>query len=298
MRRFLIRLVTAIGLTGGLPAAPQGADPAIGMVIQADGQVVIQRGTQKSAARIADLLYPGDTIVTSAGKALLMYCPSSERLVISQNSAVELGAGGWKLLKGQSPQRSPGKCRLPQVALGAESLERVGTFRARGYPPLTLYLGGPVTSQRPTFLWGTLDGAADYHVVVKDPDRDVIVWETRTTSATCPYPQSIEPLKAGEYEWQVQAQSGGRILAEGRARFEVRPSTESSHPPGGAEDVELQRALELESAGYYAEAATLFRRLRQESPKDARLARHLAWLYWNAGLIEAFNEEWKRLDAR
>jgi hypothetical protein len=268
------------------------------MVIQADGQVVIQRATQKNAARMADLLYPGDAIVTSAGKALIMYCPSSEKLTIFQNSVLELEARGVKVLKGESPQRTPGKCLLPQVALGAESLERVGTFRARGYPPLTVYLGGAITSRRPAFRWGIAEGAEDYHLVIREADGEVVVWETRTAASTCPYPPSREPLKAGEYEWHVQAQSAGRILAEGRARFEVRPNAELSQDTRADETAGLQRALELENAGYYAESAILFRRLREESPEDSRLARHLAWLYWNAGLIEAFNEEWRRLESR
>jgi hypothetical protein len=294
MRRSVIRLVAAVGLTGALSAVPQGTDPAIGMVIHADGPVVIQRGTQKNAARMADLLYPGDAIVTSAGKALILYCPSSERLTVLPNSVLEVGVREVKVLKGQSPQRTPGKCLLPQVALGAESLERVGTFRARGYPPLTVYLGGAITSRRPVFLWRTVDEAEEYHLVVQKADVEVVAWETRTGASTCPYPASMEPLKAGEYEWRVQAQTGGRILAEGRARFEVRPRVDMSQATREDEASGLQRALELESAGYYAEAAILFRRLREESPNDSRLARHLAWLYWNAGLIEAFNEEWKR----
>ena len=46
-----------------------------------------------------------------------------------------------------------------------------------------------------------------------------------------------------------------------------------------------------ENAGYLAEAAAVYRELRTEVPEDGRFGSQLIWLYWNAGLIMASNEE-------
>ena len=68
--------------------------------------------------------------------------------------------------------------------------------------------------------------------------------------------------------------------------------------PESAEDDagRMMRAVVLENAGYYAEAATEFRGVLAGGSTDERIVGHLAWLYWNAGLIAASNEEMKRFN--
>jgi hypothetical protein len=299
MRRYPIKFVIVVCITsGGIPARPQDKPSALGMLIQTSGQVFVQRGPSKAEARLADLLYPGDVLITAAGEAVVMYCPSSQKLEVPKNATLELRADAVRVLKGAAPAKSPARCLLPGVALGSESLERVGAFRARGFRPVIQYLGGSVITDRPIFFWGPVEGAEIFRLVLRDAERDVSVWETQTTSLSVSYPESIQPLHEGSYEWKVQAEAGGQTVAQGTANFEVRRNEDLSKRLGSSQDAGLLQALELEGAGYYAEAATLFRKFRDANPRDARLTRHLAWLYWNAGLIEAFNEEWKRLDVK
>ncbi len=293
-----INLVAVMSIALSVASAgPASAASAIGMLTQVRGQVFVQRGTAKVEARLADLLYAGDVLITGAGEAVIIYCPSSERMSIPGNATLELQADGVKVLKGAAPAKAPAKCLLPRVALGKESLERVGAFRARGYPPIVQYLGGPITASRPTFAWEPIERATAYRLTLKDAEREEALWETQTTLLTISYPDSRPPLQAGSYVWEVRAEGGGEILAQGTASIDVKPNADLSKAGAGPE-AELTRALEFENAGYYAEAAAYFRKLREASPQDARLIRHLAWLYWNAGLIEAFNEEWKRLDVK
>ncbi len=55
-------------------------------------------------------------------------------------------------------------------------------------------------------------------------------------------------------------------------------------------------ATELENKAYYAEAADLYRRIRDQQDSDTRLTRRLAWLYTKAGLSAAANDELEQLE--
>jgi hypothetical protein len=191
--------------------------------------------------------------------------------------------------------RAAAKCALPQVALGKESLERVGGMRARGNPPIPLYLGGPVTSAHPTFAWAPFPGTQEYRLSVTDVNGD-LVWESRGQAASVAYPQARPPLRDGEFTWDVSAMANGKIIAQQNATFQVKPNAELSAPPAANDPASLLlRATELENAGYFSEAAGYFRALRDTNAGDERLAQRLAVLYWNAGLIAAVNEEMDRL---
>ena len=265
------------------------------MVIQAQGDVQLEREGARSRARVADLLYPGDRIAASAGKATILFCPSSQRTEIPQNSSVEVSAGALKVLRGSPTHAAGARCVLPKVALGAEDMERVGAVRARpGYKPIALYTGGLLSQTRPVFRWAAVPDAASYHLIVRSATEDeTIVWERRTSDLEAAYPDAQPPLRAGEYQWDLMAAGGGKILAQGTATLTVRPAADL---PGGAEVPPPVRAVALENAGYYAEAAEIYRALRERDPEDGRLTRRLAWLYWNSGLLTAAGEELRRLE--
>ncbi len=287
-------MIAVLVLLSGATAAGQGETPALGIVSQLNGQVFIERGSARSAARLADLLFPGDRITTAAGQAVFLFCPSSSMFTVTNRTTVELGATGVKTLKGAAPAKVQAKCLLPRIALGSESLERFGGLRARNEVPLALYLGGSVSTERPVFRWEPVSGAQTYVLTLRDANQDAEIWQTSTEKTSAAFPESLPPLGKTQYEWEVLAKSGRTTIARGMASFEVKPNPELSRTHASPEE-RLLRAIGLENEGYFAEAALQFREIRDAGPEDARLTRHLAWLYWNAGLIVAANDELRRL---
>jgi hypothetical protein len=265
----------------------------VGMILMTDSSVQVQRGTAINPAHLGDLLYAGDRVTTgaSSGKVTLLYCPSSERLTATNGNTVDLGPAVVKAANAAGLTRAAAKCVLPQVALGKESLERIGGMRARGNPPILLYTGGPLTSARPTFSWAAFPGTQEYRLAVTDVNGDP-VWEYRGTAATASYPQNMPPLKEAEFTWEVSAVAGGKVIAQQNATFKVKPDAELSIPVAAGDPAALMlRATELENAGYFSEAAACFRQLRAANTGDDRFSKRLAVLYWNAGLIAAVSEE-------
>lgn len=281
----------------GLTAA---ASAPLGMVLQVSGEIWVERGGENAPLQMADLLYPGDTVTVEAGEAVLVFCPSQERLALKEGAVVRLEEGELTVVKGPEPARTAVRtCSLPRVALGAESLERVGALRARGYAPIPLYLGGPVSTDRPVFEWGPIEGAESYLLTLRN-EQGKVLWETRSTGLRERYPNSLPALEEKTYQWELRAERGGEILAQQLARIEIRMPREPLEEPApgdleGPESI-LLRIVELQNAGYYSEAAAGIRVLRENNPKDERLTRHLIWLYWNSGLIVAANEERLRLE--
>ncbi|HEV8129736.1 MAG TPA: hypothetical protein VGQ81_00670 [Acidobacteriota bacterium] len=295
--RIVISLLLCLVLIVATPAAQNKVLP-IGMVLQTKGDVQIQRGREKKPARLGELLYAGDQVAAVSGEATLVFCPSTERVNLKSNSLVELTSQSIRVLKGIAPARQKAAaCALPHVALGAESMERVGALRARGYPPILLYVGGPITNSHPLFHWGPIKDAKLFRVFVRD-EMGTVIWEQETNSQSIAYPESAPALAAKIYQWEVRAEGDGKIVAQQTANFEVKPDAKHSRMPSNDTAARMLAATELENAGYYAEAADLFRLLRDANPNDTRLTRHLAWLYWKAGLVTAMNEELGKLKAK
>lgn len=295
MKRFVSTLTGLILLMASSLSLAQQAP--LGMIFQSKGDVQIQRGTEQSKARLADLLYAGDRVVAApGGEATLVFCPSNERITL-KDATVELTAAMLKVIKGTAPARQKvTRCALPQVALGAESLERVGGLRARGHPAVSVYVGGSITTPRPLFEWAPVPDAQSFKVILKN-EMGAVVWQHQTSSSLLAYPENLPPLEEKPYQWEVRGEADGKIVAQQTANFEVKINAPLSEQT--ADDVtELLRAAELENAGYYAEAARIYRKFRDREPSDIRWTSRLAWLYWNAGLIAAANEERKQLEPR
>ncbi len=273
----------------------QSGPAAVGIVAQVGGEVFLERGKTRTAARLADLLYPDDRIVVTTGHANVLFCPSSERMTIPAGTTVKFGADRLSVLAGNPPQTVPARCLLPRIALGSESLERMGGLKARGGPPVPLYTGGNISSRRPEFCWGVVKDTELYRLTLRDTKSNLQIWEHTTTSTCDRYPAAQSPLGSSEYEWEVSAEGRGTTLAKGTAVFEVKPGAEPVQSGDMGPVDSLLRAIELENHGYYSEAAAYFRAARETNPPDKRLTQHLAWLYWNSGLITAANEEFKRL---
>lgn len=276
-------------------AQAQDKAVAIGMILQANEGVQVQRATGKKPAKLGELLYPNDQVTTGSGDVLFVFCPTAERVILKSNASVQLTSQDIRVVRGAQPARQKASnCTLPQVALGAESMERIGALRARGYPPVLLYVGGLTAASRPRFRWEPIPDARLFHLTVRS-ESGAKVWEQETAETGITYPDTAPSLSEGTYQWEVRAEKDGKILAQQAASFEIKPDAELSGESANDEAADLTLATRLESAGYFAEAADHFRKIRAAHPDDNRLTRHLAWLYWKAGLVTAMNRELESL---
>ena len=278
---FLFWLIAALTLS-----VEAQTGPALGMILEASGTVVIERDGARNEVRLADLLYAGDRLVTGPGRVSFVFCPTESRVGLEGDAVLELTDAGLNSLEGPAPTSNPVPCVLPQVSLGAESMERVGALRGRGYPAIELYLGGQITQLRPKFDWRALEGVASYHVSLTTEDGG-FVWESDTSETSAQYPSSMATLEERQiYRWEVTAASGNDIVGQQAANFTVINDVSLDE---SLFDDTLVRAVALENAGFYSEAAALYLQFRET--EGDRIGRRLAWLYWNSGLIAAANAE-------
>src|SRR5437773_4214020 len=126
----------------GLSVLVQTNSPSAGMILGVSGKATLVRGTSQSNPRLAELLQTGDRIQVENGSLTLLFCPSSERLVLNSGTTIELQSNAVRVVSGSQPARAAAGCALPRVALGKESLERIGGVRGRGNPPIALLTGG------------------------------------------------------------------------------------------------------------------------------------------------------------
>ena len=298
MASLRIVIVTLVCLLQPVAAfEPQSEGAPVGMVLAVDGGVEVERNGERTPVQLGDLLFGGDRLTTGSGLATLIYCPSEQTIILAGGTVATLGRDAITFVEG-NPRAvtEAGGCFLPQVALGAESLERVGGMRVRGYPPIPLYLGGRVSEVRPVFSWAASEGAETYDLTLSDITGQIL-WEFETTALSAAYPSTLTELAEGSYLWELRGQAGTRTTGFQNALFQVEPSATLSSKAATDDAARLLRAMELESSGYYAESAGELRGLLSGEAPDKRILGRLAWLYWTAGLIAAADETMKRLDA-
>lgn len=274
----------------------QASEPAVGMVLWAEGAGEVERNDVRSPLLLGDVLFAGDRLIIGSGTATLLFCPTAERIELGAETVTDLNVDSFSVVEGPPATSSEANnCQLPQVALGAESLERVGALRARGFPPIPIYMGGKILDTRPAFEWAAVENVDLFRLTLTDAEGRTI-WEHETSELRAVYPTTNEPLSEGAYRWELLGLEGGETTASQAANFRVEP--EAGVYPESAEDDagRMMRAVALENAGYYAEAAAEFRGVLAGGSTDERIVGHLAWLYWNAGLIAASNEEMERFN--
>ena len=314
-----IRVFVTAAILGLLTASAWAqSGPALGMVFESTGTVQIERGGSTSPSRLGELLYEGDRMMVASGQASFIFCPTQQRIGLASDTVVELTARTVRSVSGSAPGKTPTTCVLPQVALGSESLERFGGMRARGglYPPLPLYTGGLISQSRPVFHWRAMENVESFVVTLTTEAGDPI-WEHRTSSNFATYPDSMPELKEQNYNWALKAETDGQTVSEETASFTIKKDASLEEfdiqefgntllgalgfePAPAADDPDdpgtlLLEATQLENKAYYAEAAGRYRRIRDQQSSDSRLTRRLAWLYSQAGLSAAANDELERL---
>ena len=296
MISFRILIVTiAYLLQSSTLFAYQSDNTPVGMVLLTEGPVEVERDNSRTPPMLGDLLLAGDRLITGTGQVTLIYCPTQQMITVPSDTIAVLGASEFEVAAGPPPTLKAARgCALPEVALGEESLEHIGGLRVRGYAPIPLYLGGKVSVVRPTFRWAKLEGAETFHLTLSNLVGEKL-WEYETTELSAPYPDTRPPLEEGSYLWELRGQAGARTTGFQNALFLVEPGPTPPTESGADDPFRLLRAMELESSGYYAEAAAELRAMLSGGPPDKRILGRMAWLYWNAGLIAAADEAMKRL---
>ncbi|MFZ0429205.1 MAG: hypothetical protein WAO20_13885 [Acidobacteriota bacterium] len=289
-------LCLAVILWLGSLSAPAPEPAPTGMLLLVKGGVELNRDGAQRPARLGELLYAGDQLAVGEGEAVFVYCPLGKRFRLSSGNRSLLASEGIKTLSQPAAEELDDReCAIPKVVLGAESLERIGGMRPRGEPPVTVYMGGLISTGKPRFMWRPVEGARLYQVSVSD-ELGRRIWSGTTTELSIPFPADRPELPDGWFSWEVAALGDSDVLARQTTPLEVRRPASAGDPRPLAEDELLLQAVELENRGYFAEAASCLRRLGREYPGDARLRRRLAWLYWKAGLLPAFNDEMQALE--
>lgn len=269
-------------------------ESAIGMILVSTGEAHLIHNGETQDPDLARLLYAGDIIAVDAGEVSFLFCPSVETVTVGPRTSVKV-ASNLEVIRGDRVEKNPARrCTLPRVALGSASLERIGALRARGFPPIVVFLGGRIRVDRPIFRWQGLEKARTYQLLLRASSGREI-WKTETTETGLEYPADRPPLDPGAYSWILTARGEEGVVGEQRTRFQVKPDPTLIFSPSSDSKELLLRATELENRGFYAEAAEMYTSLRRDSC-DERLTRHLAWLYWESGLIAAANVEKTRLE--
>jgi len=300
----MITIVLLFAAATGLAA--QNTGKPLGMVADVEGSVTIQRGAAKERAQLADLLFAGDRITTAANsKATFSFCPGGDK-----NERISLNAGSTIVISAAAVQQSGGtpavrggraRCTLPEVALGKRELESIGAVSARGSPPISLYVGGAISTTRPLFTWAHVPAVRDYTLSLRPQGggKDIWTWTHTGEASEIRLPETIAELTPGTYTWTLTGRANGKIVAQQMANFEVKPdaalSSAGAIATAAADTLsQLELAAAFENARYYAEAAAIYRALRAKNANDPKFTRHLLWLYRTAGLFAAYNEEVER----
>src|SRR5882724_1207608 len=132
-------MICVVLLGIALPAALAAAadDAPVGLVSMVKGPVQIQRAGSKTAvpAKMADLVGPGDRLITGAGgEAMFLYCPDARSAKLPASGEVTFTSGALQVNKGKlADDHKIAGCRLPTtLALSAASQQQVGMTRTRG----------------------------------------------------------------------------------------------------------------------------------------------------------------------
>lgn len=257
-----------------LLAAPVWAQQAapVGLLSLVKGTVQILRAGQAAptAARIADLIWPGDRVITSPGsEASFLFCPQSISARVPSSSEVAFSGTALEAKRGKvSDERKMGACRLPAtLALSAASQQQVGLIRTRAATGVNLRTPSRtyISSLRPQFRWLPVDGAKSYEVRVTDREERTL-YKATVTGTQVEYPPDAPGLAWGsKYWWRVVARDGDETLAEAGTFFQTL--NDAQYKEFRTAEVDLRQQI-------------------TQSPNDNGPRFLLAFLYEENGLLE------------
>lgn len=231
-----------------LSAAVDDTTP-VGLVSMVKGPVQIQRAGQKTpvAAKMADLVGPGDRLITGVGgEATFLYCPESRSARLPASGEVIFTNTALEVKKGKlADERKIAGCRLPStLALSASSQQQVGLMKTRG---VELSLRSPsqgtvIADPLPLFRWTLVKDAVKYEVVVRDREERVL-YKTTVAGNEAVYPGSAPVLQPGQkYWWRVTAIGAEDKLGDAGDYFRTMPEAQAKEFKVAAADLKKQIA--------------------------------------------------------
>lgn len=264
--------VTLLGIA--LPITPAFADDApVGLLTMVKGAVQILRAGQTTAvpAKQADLIGPGDKVITGAGgEAAFLSCGDARSATLQPLSDAVFTALSVVLGKGKlAGDHKIGGCRLPaSLGLSSSSQQQVGMVRTRGdeVKLRTPVQGVFISEPHPKFTWEPVKGAAKYELRVQNREEEVL-FKTTVTGTEFTYPADGPALEPGQkYWWRLIAFGKDDATNMAGTFFQTLPATQ---------------------AKTFQEAETELKRQSAASPQDAGPRILLAFLYEENGMYDA-----------
>jgi hypothetical protein len=280
-------------------------DAPVGLVSMVKGAVQIQRAGQKTpvAAKMADLVGPGDRLITGAGgEAVFIYCPDARSARLQAAGEVTFSASALQVIKGKlADDHKIAGCRLPTtLALSSASQQAVGMVKTRG---LEMRLRAPVegvfiSEARPKFAWEPVPEATRYDVRLQNREEEVL-YKTTVTATEFQYPVDGPALEPGQkYWWRVSAVGKDGQMDVAGTFFQTLPANQVQTFRTSEADLKKQIAANpgdtgprillaflYEENGMYDAAARLYDKLSKELSDNSwiksRLYTMLEKLHWD-----------------
>ena len=231
-------------------------DQPIGLISMVKGSVQIQHAGSKSPvqAKMADLVGPGDHLITGAGgEAIFLYCPDSRSARLPASGEVTFTNAALQVNKGKlADERKIAGCRLPStLALSASSQQQVGLMKTRG---LELSLHSPsqgvmIATPQPDFRWTPVKDAVKYEVTVRDREENTL-YKATVTGTEVAYPASAPKLQPGQkYWWRVTAIGTEDKLVDAGDFFRTMPEDKAREFKASEADLKKQIAASPQDNG-------------------------------------------------
>ncbi|HWP85716.1 MAG TPA: hypothetical protein VNN17_11030 [Terriglobia bacterium] len=232
----------------------KAAEP-VGLLSLVSGDVQLIRAGESApvAARTADLIGPGDRLLTGANsEATFLFCPESRSAKLKAQGEVQFDAASLTLKKGSlAEERKVPTCRLPaSLVLAAASRMRAGNLRLRG---TAFVLRAPantvVTTLTPEFRWDPVENATSYEIKLEDREERVL-WKAEVPATRITYPADAAPLAWGQrYRWRVTAKANGEAIEDAGTNFQVMPSDQAEKIRSAVAELEKQRIADPSDNG-------------------------------------------------
>ena len=238
-------------------AAMFADDTPVGLVSMVKGPVQIQRAGQKTAvaAKMADLVGPGDRLITGAGgEAVFIYCPDARSARLTAAGEVTFTASALQVTKGKlADDHKIAGCRLPTtLALSSASQQAVGLVKTRG--SLEMHLRTPVegvyiSEPRPKFAWEPVADAVRYDVRLQNREEQVL-YKTTVTATAFQYPADGPVLEPGQkYWWRVSAVGKDGQMDVAGTFFQTLPAAQAKEFQTTEADLKKQIAANPNDSG-------------------------------------------------
>ena len=250
------------------------------LVTDISGKVEIEgKGAVATLAEIPD----GARLILAAGAQLVAVDLASGREYTLKGSGKYVAAaGGPKTSDGKPVDAKPLPAKnLPEVKFAAGKVAQatvvmrgIGKFNV---PVLHAPARTTVISTRPLFQWGSVEGAANYHLILTEQGRNAL-WDVLTAGTEFTPGQDGALSPGTGYSWRIEAiGTDGRTISDASANFSVAPAEvigrlEKIKPaPDAPFGRRVLYAAQLREAGATADAHALWKALAQERPDDETL---------------------------